>query len=111
MEEYEANENHPILKDKAFIKKIKTEIKHFEICLRLFEQTCIATVIATQEDVQSRNIDLMVAEANDFDTNLELKEETKITSDRFLSTLLTASKQHDSTGLRTSRSVQKHIPN
>ena len=46
-EVYEADEHHPILKDKLFIKRLKTEIKHFEICLRLFEQTCIATIIAT----------------------------------------------------------------
>ena len=47
MNMYTADENHPVLMDKIFIKKIKTEIKHFEICLRLFEQTCIATIIET----------------------------------------------------------------
>lgn len=64
---YAPDENHPVLQDKVFIKRIKTEIKHFEICLRLFEQTCVATIIETQEAVQSRNIDLMIAESHDND--------------------------------------------
>lgn len=42
---YEFDENHPLLKDKVFLRKLKTEIKHFEICLRLFEQTVISTII------------------------------------------------------------------
>lgn len=89
--EYEPDSDHPVLKDKVFLKKIKTEIRHFEICLRLFEQTCIATIIQTQEQVQNRNIDLMIAETNGFENKLNPKEETKISSDRFLSTLLSAS--------------------
>jgi hypothetical protein len=57
----------------------------------LFEQTCIATIIETQEAVQNRNIDLMIAESSECDQ--QPKEDSKISSDRFLSTLFSASKK------------------
>lgn len=41
--------------------------------------------------MQNRNIDLMIAETTGYESKLNAKEESRISNDRFLSTLLSAS--------------------
>lgn len=45
-----------------FKRHFKRELKHFEICLRIFEETCIKVVCETQQAVLERNIDHMCEE-------------------------------------------------
>jgi hypothetical protein len=33
--------------DTKVLRKLKTELKHFEICSRIFEQVCIETILET----------------------------------------------------------------
>lgn len=49
----------PLVVGKELQKKLKTELKHFEICIRIFEQTCIETIVETQQEVLHKNIDIM----------------------------------------------------
>ena len=37
----------PLVVSRDLQKKLKTELKHFEICVRIFEQTCIETIVET----------------------------------------------------------------
>lgn len=37
----------PLVVSRDIQKKLKTELKHFEICIRIFEQTCIETIVET----------------------------------------------------------------
>ena len=53
---------HPVLQDSKLLKQLKMQLKLFEICLRIFEQECIQTVIETQKEVQNQNIDLLVTQ-------------------------------------------------
>ena len=46
--------------DVDYVKRIRRELKLFEKCQRIFEQECIHTIILTQKEVQSRNIDFLV---------------------------------------------------
>lgn len=45
--------------DIAFIRTFKSEVKHFEICLRVFEESCISAIYDTQQALMERNIDLL----------------------------------------------------
>ena len=45
--------------DQGFIRKFKSELKHFEICLRVFEECCIGAIYDTQQALLERNIDLL----------------------------------------------------
>lgn len=40
-----------VLADKKFLKALKHKIKMFEVCVRIYEQECIAAIIATQREV------------------------------------------------------------
>jgi len=40
-----------VLSDPDFLKALKRELKLFEVCLRIFEQECIETIIETQKEV------------------------------------------------------------
>lgn len=41
------------------LKSLKSSIKHLEICTRIYEQTCIETILETQKEVLHLNINLM----------------------------------------------------
>ena len=49
----------PLVVSRDLQKKLKTELKHFEICIRIFEQTCIETIVETYQEVLHKNIDIM----------------------------------------------------
>lgn len=51
---------HAILKDVSFLKRLKCELKHYEICVRIFEETCIHTVLDIQKEAFDKNIDLLL---------------------------------------------------
>lgn len=44
------------------LRSLKTDLKYFEVCVRVFEQVCIETILATQQEVMNRNIDQMFDE-------------------------------------------------
>ena len=47
---------------KATLAQLKRELKHFEICVRVFEEQCIKAVRDTQQAVLERNIDHLCLE-------------------------------------------------
>lgn len=51
-----------VLADKKFMQMLLRELKLFEVCVRIFEQECAETIISTQKEVQSQNIDAMLSE-------------------------------------------------
>ena len=44
------------------LRCLKTDLKYFEVCVRVFEQVCIETILSTQQEVMNRNIDQMFDE-------------------------------------------------
>ena len=51
-----------LLQDKQFLRTLREELKLFEACIRIFEQQCIQTIIETQKEVQSQNIDAILGQ-------------------------------------------------
>ena len=43
--------NDFVLTDKKFLKALQRELKLFEVCIRIFEQECIESIIETQKEV------------------------------------------------------------
>jgi len=48
-----------LVKDKKFLKKLKSELKYFEICLRMFEESYIGVVLHAKQEIQERNIEYL----------------------------------------------------
>ena len=55
-----------ICKDKKFVKKLKSELKYFEICIRIFEETYIGAILhAKNEILEKHMISLKKKEVHD----------------------------------------------
>jgi hypothetical protein len=40
-----------IFNDKSFMKKLKSELKYFEICMRIFEESYIAVILHAKNEI------------------------------------------------------------
>ena len=53
----EEKQNYDYLcKDRKFLKKLKSELKYFEICMRMFEEAYIGVVLHSKQEVMEKNV-------------------------------------------------------
>ena len=45
-----------IYKDKRFMKKLKSELKYFEICLRIFEESYIGAILHAKHEILEKKM-------------------------------------------------------
>jgi len=45
-----------VLDDKKFMQRLKNELKYFEICQRVFEESYIGVVLHIQKEIQEKTV-------------------------------------------------------
>ena len=62
---------HPLFKETVLLRKIKKQVKIFELCIRNFEETYIAMIKDLQEKTFKMNVD------NNNETSIIMKRREK----------------------------------